>query len=176
MKSSLIKNVFVVLVMSQVVLAQSGSVLATPPVLRPLIGTYSLPEQNDPSVDTAIREVEQHVESAIVSGDTLFLQSVFSDNFRFTHGDGQITNKTDSLKQIAQRPYLMRRLDGLNIEVHGDVAVTYGLVDITARGDHGNHSYLVKYIRVYKHVNGQWEMLMQRTVDETSSISFDVQS
>ena len=57
-----------------------------------------------------------------------------------------------------------------------DVAVTDGLVDISAHGEHGNHSYLMKYVRVYQRRNGHWQMLMQHSVGETSPIAFDIPS
>ena len=121
-----------------------------------------------------IRDIENNVEKAIESGDTTFLQSVFSDDFRFIHFSGEITNKNDSLKQVSEKPYTMRRLDGVQIEMHGDVVITYGLVDINARGEGVNHSYLVKYVRIYRNRGGHWQMIMQQSVDETSSIAFDL--
>jgi len=133
-------------------------------------------ENQDSSAEMDIRNLEQQVDDAIRTGDTAFLQSVYSDDFRFMHFNGEITNKTESLQQVAKRPYTLRRLDAVKIELHGDVAVTEGLVDISARGDHGNHSYLLKYIRVYQRRNGHWQMLMQHSVGETSPIAFDIPS
>jgi len=119
-----------------------------------------------------LRELEQRVDTAILNGETALLQNVFSDDFSFMHFDGEVTDKAQSLQQVAKRPYAMRRLDAVKIEMHGEVAVTDGLVDVSAHGEHGNHSYLVKYIRVYQCKNGQWKMLSQQSVGETSPIAF----
>lgn len=116
--------------------------------------------------------MEQRVDTAILNGDTALLQSVFSEDFRFLHFDGELTDKAQSLQQVAKRPYAMRRLDSVKIEMHGDVAITEGLVDISAHGEHGNHSYLVKYIRVYQRKNSQWQMLSQQSVGETLPLAF----
>lgn len=124
------------------------------------------------SAEAELREIEQHVDSAILNGDTEFLQNVFSEDYCFTHFDGEVTDKAQSLQQVTKRPYATRRLDAVKIEMHGDVAVTEGLVDISVHGEHGNHSYLVKYIRVYQQRNGHWQMLMQDSVGETSPIAF----
>jgi ketosteroid isomerase-like protein len=132
---------------------------------------------NDASAEATIRELEQHVEAAIVSGDTAFLQSVYADDFRFTHYTaGQVSTKTQWLEDVARRPFVSRRIDALDVEIHGSVAVTYGLLDMTAPGEHGQHSFLLKYIRVYEQRNGHWQMLMHRSIDETSSIAFEVSS
>jgi len=127
------------------------------------------------SVEATICELELRVERAIVNGDTQFLKSVYSDDFRFAHSSVEVTDKAESLKQVAERTYVMRRLDGINIETHGHIIITYGLVDMNARSDHGNRSYLVKYIRTYEKIRGHWKMLMQRSIDVSSSLPFDVQ-
>jgi hypothetical protein len=126
------------------------------------------------SVEATICELEQRVEQAIVNGDTQFLQSIYSDDFRFSHSSGEVTDKAESLRQVAERTYVMRRLDAINIETHGHIIITYGLVDMNARGDHGNRSYLVKYIRTYEKIHGHWKMLMQRSIDVSSSLPFDL--
>jgi ketosteroid isomerase-like protein len=138
------------------------SVRATPKSDNP----QSLPAEAE------IRDLEQRVDTAIFNGDTAFLQNVFSEDFRFMHFDGEVTDKVQSLQQVAKRPYVMRRLDSVKIEMHGDVAITEGLVDISAHGEHGNHSYLVKYLRVYQRKNSLWQMLSQQSVGETSPLAF----
>jgi ketosteroid isomerase-like protein len=152
--------------------------LAQPRGIRLLQPETSPPEKQDASAETELQELEHQVDNAILKGDTTFLQTVFADDYRFLHADGSVTNKTESLQQVAKRPYILRHLDAVNIELHGDVALTDGLVDVNARGEHGtrNHSYLVRYVRVYQHRNGRWVMLMQNSVGETTSMPFDVPS
>ncbi len=123
---------------------------------------------NDSSAEATVRELEEHVEAAIVTGDTAFLQSVYADDFRFTHFTGQIQNKTQWLGNVARRPFVSRKLDVLDVEIHGNVAVTYGQVDMTQRNEHGEHSSLLKYVRVYEHRSGHWQMLTHRSVAETA--------
>ena len=65
----------------------------------------------------------------------------------------------------------MRQLKALDVEVHGNVAVTYGQLEMTQRNDHGERSSLLKYVRVYEHKNGHWQMLMHRSVAETAKSS-----
>jgi ketosteroid isomerase-like protein len=152
--------------------------LAQPRGIRLLQPENSPPEKQDASAETELQELEHQVDNAILGGDTTFLQTVFADDYRFLHADGSVTNKAESLQQIAKRPYILSHLDAVNIELHGDVALTDGLVDVNARGEHGtrSHSYLVRYVRVYQRRNGRWLMLMQHSVGETTSMPFDVPS
>jgi ketosteroid isomerase-like protein len=136
----------------------------------------SMQASQSSSAEAELREVEQRVEIAITNGDVTSLQSVFADDFLFVHFHGDVTDKAASLQQVAKRPYISRHLDGLKIEMHGDVAVTNGLLDISARGEHGASSYLVKYLRVYERRNGHWQMSMQRGLEETAHIAFEVPS
>ncbi len=154
----------------------SWGTLAEPKRIRLSALETSAQESQSASEETELRTLEQQVDDAIRKGDTTFLESVFAADFRFLHADGGITDKAGSLQQVAKRPYTFRHLDAVKIEMHGNVAVIDGLVDVNARGEHGNHSYLVKYVRVYERRDGHWQMLMQRSVGETSSINFDIPS
>jgi hypothetical protein len=159
-----------------VVSVVSGGALAQPKLIR--LWALETPAQEDrpASNESELRALEQQVDDAIRKGDTTFLQSVFAADFRFLHADGGITDKAESLQQVAKRPYTFRHLDAIKIEMHGNVAVIDGLVDVNAHGEHGNRSYLVKYVRIYQRRDGHWQMLMQRSVGETSAITFDIPS
>lgn len=147
--------------------------LAQPRLLKFAHGTSGQQNQS-PSAEAELRDLEQRVDDAIRDGDTPYLKTVFADDYRFIHFNGEVTDKAASLQQLTKRPYLLRHLDAVKIEMHGDVAVTDGLVDINARGEHGGHSYLLKYIRVYQLRNGHWQMLMQHSLAESSPLAFDI--
>jgi ketosteroid isomerase-like protein len=154
----------------------SSGTLAQPKRIRLSARQTSAQENQRASNEAELRTLEQQVDDATRKGDTTFLESVFATDFRFLHADGGITDKAESLQQVAKRPYTFRHLDAVKIEMHGDVAVIDGLVDVNAHGEHGNRSYLVKYVRVYQRRDGHWQMLMQRSVGETSPIAFDIPS
>jgi hypothetical protein len=69
-----------------------------------------------------------------------------------------------------QRPFVSRKIVSLDVEIHGDVAVTYGQLDMTVRDERGEHGNLLKYLRVYELRNGSWQMLMHRSLDETTTV------
>jgi ketosteroid isomerase-like protein len=74
------------------------------------------------------------MEAAVVRGDATFLDKICASDFSFTHGDGwtnggvplRVENRAQWLASISKAPYLFRELDSVQVELHGDVAITYG--------------------------------------------------
>src|SRR5205823_5176969 len=77
---------------------------------------------------------EREIEAAVVRGDVAFLDRACASDFSFTHGDGWVTggpplrveNRAQWLASVSKAPYLFRRLDSVQVELHGDIAITYG--------------------------------------------------
>ena len=74
------------------------------------------------------------MEAAVVRGDVKYLAAILPDDFRFTHGDGwtsggepiRVDTKETWLAAVAKKPYLTRDLGPVAVELHGDIALTYG--------------------------------------------------
>ena len=113
---------------------------------------------------TDLRAMDQRIEDAVVKADLKFLESAYAKDFRFTHGTGNVQNKDEWLKSVAKKGFLSRRVSLVEVELHGDVAVTFGRLDVIKSGE-GGEKYSLKYVRVYERRNGPWEMLMHRTVE-----------
>ena len=116
----------------------------------------------DPTI-SALIEHERRIEQSVVAGDVAALDTVYSADFQFTHGDGNIQTKTEWLATVEQakasdvfRSRLLRDQVG---ELHGDVAIIEGWIDVRA-----NREYSVRYVRVYQMRAGRWLMLSHRTV------------
>jgi len=168
MNRAIVRLMLALLVFAPITVAESNPAKArpqAPPTGEPSVATQS----NDASAEAAIRELEQQVEAAIVSGDTLFLMSVYADDFRMAHATGQIENRTQWLENVARRSFVSRKIVALDVDIHGSVVVTYGKLDMTIRNAQGEHSILLKYIRVYEEKNGHWQMLMHRSFNETTT-------
>jgi ketosteroid isomerase-like protein len=111
-----------------------------------------------------LRAMDQRIEDAVVRADLKFLESVYAKDFRFTHGTGDVQSKDEWLKSVANRGFLSRKVSLVEVELHGDVAVTFGRLDVIKSGE-GGEKYSLKYVRVYERRNGRWQMLMHRTVE-----------
>jgi hypothetical protein len=128
----------------------------------------SLHQTDDSPAAATIRALEQRVEDATVSGDTAFLEKVLADDFTYARTTGEVENKAQWLQHVARKPFIARKIVALDIEIHDDVAVLHGQLDMTVHDDHGEHSNLIKYLRVYQQRNGQWQMLTHRSLAETA--------
>jgi hypothetical protein len=130
-----------------------------------------------PTGDAAdVLALEQKIEAAVVRGDVAFVSSVLSDDFHFVHGDGWTTggkalmedDKATFLKRVADRDYAVHDLDGVKVEMHGDVAITYGryvslFVPKNRAGSPGQLNS-IWFERVYAKRDGRWMFLSHRTV------------
>ena len=116
---------------------------------------------------------EKQMEAAVVHGDVTFLDKICASDFSFTHGDGwttggaplRVENRAQWLASISKAPYLFRELDSVQVELHGDIAITYGRY--RARYKPGNpeqREFIVWFERVYARRNGGWQFLSHRTV------------
>lgn len=125
----------------------------------------------DPVAD--VLAFEKDMEAAVVRGDVAYLDRVCAKDFSFTHGDGwtnggaplRVENKEQWLASVGKAPYLFRNLDSVKVELHGDIAITYGMYQAknkSAGADRGG--FTVWFERVYAFRNGAWQYLSHRTV------------
>ncbi|MBZ5607878.1 MAG: nuclear transport factor 2 family protein [Acidobacteriia bacterium] len=120
-----------------------------------------------------VRAFEKKMEAAVVRGDVAYLDRVCASDFSFTHGDGWVTggrplrveNKAQWLESVSKQPYLARDLDSVQVELHGDVAITYGMYRARNKtADPQRSEFTVWFERVYARRGGQWQFLSHRTV------------
>src|SRR6266446_4423563 len=101
---------------------------------------------------------EKIMEAAVVRGDVKFLDQICAPDFSFTHGDGwvnggqplRVENKAQWLASVSKQPYLSRDLGSVQVEMHGDIAITYGQYrarNKSAAPDRG--AFTVWFERVY---------------------------
>lgn len=134
-------------------------------------------QQHATGAAAEVLALEQQIEEAIVRGDVAFIDRVTPADFSFVHGDGwtrggrplMTDDKAAFLKRVAEKEYLVHDLDQVNVEMHGDVAITYGRyvsLFVPANRDPSNPARLnsIWFERVYAKRNGQWQFLSHRTV------------
>ena len=117
---------------------------------------------------------ERAMEAAVVRGDVAYVDRVSSPDLSFTHGDAWTTggkplgvdNKKAFLERVRNKHYNVRDLDSVKVELHGDIAITYGRYvaqnRVVAPGKNGWFS--VWFERVYQKRDGHWLYLSHRTV------------
>ena len=82
----------------------------------------------------------------------------------------KVDTKATWVEYIKQRPtpYIYRNLDSVQVELHGDIAITIGRYRYLPRSNsptpRTSHNY-VWFERLYAKRNGEWQFLSHRTVD-----------
>ena len=122
--------------------------------------------------------LEQKIEAAVVRGDVAFAETVLSSDFHFRHGDGWTRGEKTGgieddraafMKRIADKEYLVHDLDNPKIEMHGNVAITWGRyvsLFVPKNGNTANPPRLttIWFERVWAKRDGRWQWLSHRTV------------
>ena len=120
------------------------------------------------AVNADVTRLDQQWQDAVVAGDVPFIMSRTADDFLFTHGGGaRGDSKADWLRRTAQvpRPYLERRVSAQSVEVHGDIALVFGRLDVRAPGQTGSdpRCYAVQYAHLYALRDAHWLFVSHRT-------------
>jgi hypothetical protein len=144
------------------------------PANAPARTPAAAPPAPTPAEKAIIEEVlafERNMEAAVVKGDVKYLATILPPDFTFTHVDawteGKQGSRTDTkeswLASVAKRPYDSRDVGPVGVELHGDIAITYGRYKMHQPTNPGFESS-VWFERVYAKRNGQWQYVSHRTV------------
>jgi hypothetical protein len=133
------------------------------------------PSAADAATIAEVLAFEKQMEAAVVRGDVKFLDHALSPDFIFTHGDGwtsggaplKVDTKSTWLAYVAKQPppYFYRELDHVQVELHGNIALTIGRYLYLPQSNNPQPGHLyVWFERVYQKQNGEWKHLSHRTV------------
>jgi hypothetical protein len=121
----------------------------------------------------AVLDLEKKIGEAIVRGDVAFFDRVTTDDFIMTHRDRWTTggepllvdDKASFRKRIENRSYLSYDLDSEKVEMHGDIAITYGRYVASMRNTPPDRIWFsVWFEKVYEKRDGQWMYVSHKTV------------
>jgi ketosteroid isomerase-like protein len=112
---------------------------------------------------TDLYQLDASIDRLASSGDFDALGALLADDFRYNHSTGLSQDKREWLDGL--RPLVGRRerlASAIDVELHGDIAVAMGNLDVVWTD--GRHAY-DRYVRVYRRApDGQWLVISQRTV------------
>jgi ketosteroid isomerase-like protein len=143
-------------------------------MLLPAVGTAQKAVSTPDPAAAEVLAFERDVEAAIVRGDVAFMERACAPTFVFSHGDGwttggdpfRVDDRAQWLAVVKAAPYASRELDHVRVEMHGDVAITYGrYVARMKAGDPERQQFDLWFERVYARRGGRWQYLSHRTVD-----------
>ena len=136
---------------------------------RPLFGETP----NASAGGAEVLAFERAMEAAVVRGDVAYVEKVSAPDMTFTHGDGWTTggkplgvdDRKAFLKRVEDKVYNARDLDSVKVEMHGDIAITYGRYVAQSRtGAPAKQWFSVWFERVYAKRDGHWLYVSHRTV------------
>jgi uncharacterized protein DUF4440 len=116
---------------------------------------------------------ERAMEAAVVRGDVAYVDRVSAPDLSFTHGDGWthggkpllVDDRAAFLERVKNKQYNARDLDSVQVELHGDIAITYGRYIAQNRTGPADRSWFsVWFERVYEKRDGHWLYVSHRTV------------
>ena len=160
-----------VLLIAVLVCAASGQPDKTPAAASKVALAAGSTAASDAAAE--VLAFERAMEAAVVRGDVAYVDRVSSPDLSFTHGDGWTTggkpllvdDRKAFLKRVENKQYNVRDLDSVKVELHGDVAITYGrYVAQNRTGNPGQSWFSVWFERVYEKRDGHWLYVSHRTV------------
>jgi ketosteroid isomerase-like protein len=112
--------------------------------------------------------INAHIDEAVVKKNIELLEKHYADDFVFTHGTGFVEGKASWIKNVGNpnTQFVSRVQDSTTVELHGDVALVIGKIEITRKDLDKNIAYGIWYIRVYRKKNDLWQMISHRTTRE----------
>jgi ketosteroid isomerase-like protein len=117
---------------------------------------------------------ERTIGTAIKRGHVQYFDQATADDFVMFHGDGWTTggepalvdDKASFMPRVASNAYAAHDYDRQAVELHGDVAITYGrYVGHIPSSPAARRWFYVWYQKVYAKRDGRWVYLSHRTVD-----------
>jgi ketosteroid isomerase-like protein len=117
---------------------------------------------NQSALAAQLRAVDPSIDELASKGDFEALASLLAPDFRYNHSTGLSQSKNEWLEGL--KPLVGRRnriASAMEVELHGEIAVVMGDLDIIWTD--GRHNY-DRYVRVYRLADGEWRAISQRTL------------
>lgn len=110
--------------------------------------------------------LNQQIDNFVVAKDTAALNRLYTSDFVFSHGSGNIQNKQDWLRSVIKGNFVSRQHDSVRVELHPNLAILRGKLSVHKKTNNKSDRYHLHYIRVYAYRNNQWQLISHITTDE----------
>lgn len=128
------------------------------------------------SDDQQLIALDRQIQQALVTNDTAFLSRTLADDFRFTHGNGGVQDKADVIRMAGRTPRYYLRREVLNpvAEVHGNIALVLGSLDVASGPSPKEPTrdpvcYVLSYVHLFAKRAGRWQLLSHQTTQMTKA-------
>lgn len=131
-------------------------------------------EAQAPDTAALLRDLDKKIQEASAAGDAALLDRHLADDFAFTHFGGGRDDKARWVQLARQTPppYRRRAVSEQQVELHDDVALVLGRLDVETppRATAGSSAqpgppscYALRYVHVYARRGDRWLFLSHHT-------------
>ena len=110
----------------------------------------------------ALAALDVSIDTLASTGDFAALSAILADDFVYSHSTGQVQDKSewlDSLKPLVGRRN--RVASGIRVELHGDIAITKGDLDVVWFDAPTKFN---RYVRIFRLEPDGWRAISQTTI------------
>jgi hypothetical protein len=130
-----------------------------------VISTASIAQVN--KMDSlVVVELNQKIDDHVVNRNIASLDSIYANDFVFSHGSGRVEGKTGWMATVSRSNYPLRKHDSVKVELHPGVAIVKGKMDIRKINKDKTDNYHLRYIRVYAWRQNRWQLISHNTTHE----------
>ena len=122
---------------------------------------------NAQTSDTAVLATNIKVDASVVEENIQLMKEIYADDFVFTHGGGsRVDTKSSWIKGIEdpEKHFISRTQDSTKVEMHGDVTIVIGKLDIVLERKQNITKYNLWYVRVFVLKDNRWQIISHRTI------------
>src|SRR3954470_5946076 len=112
-------------------------------------------------IEIDLSRLDVSVDELASEGKFEALSALLADDFRYSHSTGLVQDKQEWLGSL--KPLVGKRdrvANVVNVEMHGDIAVVKGELDVVWREAPTKYN---RYVRMYRQVEGTWRAISQVT-------------
>ena len=114
--------------------------------------------------------LNQQIDNYVVEKNLTALDTLYAEDFVFSHGTGLIEGKASWLAQVARGNYPFRKHDSEMAEMHGDVSIIRGKLYIQRIDKDKKVNYTLQYVRVFAKRNKRWQIISHITTYEQDEL------
>jgi ketosteroid isomerase-like protein len=116
-----------------------------------------------PDAESTLIALDPRIDTAMAEGDLAALDTLLAPDFIYTHSNNNHQAKAEFIDAIGKRENRPRRdLTDVEAEVHGDVAVTRGNLDVVYYDE--RPTLYFRYVRFWRLDEDTWRAISHRTL------------
>jgi ketosteroid isomerase-like protein len=126
---------------------------------------------NAQTSDTAVLSTNTKIDASVVEENIQLMMEIYADDFVFRHGGGGRVDSKSSWISSIESPdlhFISRTQDSTKVEMHGDVAIVTGRLDIVLERNQQKSQYNLWYVRIFVWNVNRWQLITHCTTNEAN--------